>query len=125
MLGRLGCIVDLCGNGLEAVTMANGFKYDLILMDVQMPELDGFEATLRIRAHASSQPKIVALTASAMQGDRDACIAAGMDDYLSKPIRLEGLAELLERHFPSIAQERGPTITPERGASRASGTDAR
>lgn len=117
MLGRLGCIVDLCGNGLEAVTMANGFKYDLILMDVQMPELDGFEATLRIRAHASSQPKIVALTASAMQSDRDACKAAGMDDYLSKPIRLEGLAELLERHFP--------TLTPERGAQRASGTDAR
>jgi CheY-like chemotaxis protein len=116
MLGRLGCIVDLCGNGLEAVTMANGFKYDLILMDVQMPELDGFEATVRIRAHASSQPKIVALTASAMQSDRDACLAAGMDDYLAKPIRLESLAELLDRHFPTTAQGRGP--------AKASGADA-
>ncbi len=111
MLGRLGCIVDLCGNGLEAVTMANGFKYDLILMDVQMPELDGFEATVRIRAHASSQPKIVALTASAMQSDRDACLAAGMDDYLAKPIRLESLAELLDRHFPTTTQGRGPAKT--------------
>ena len=116
MLGRLGCITDLCGNGLEAVTMANGFKYDLILMDVQMPELDGFEATVRIRAHASSQPKIVALTASAMQSDRDACLAAGMDDYLAKPIRLESLAALLDHHFP--------TTEHERGGSRASGTDA-
>ncbi len=116
MLGRLGCIVDLCGNGLEAVAMANGFKYDLILMDVQMPELDGFEATVRIRAHASTQPKIVALTASAMQSDRDACLAAGMDDYLSKPIRLESLADLLDLHFPATTQRRD--------ASKASGTEA-
>jgi PAS domain S-box-containing protein len=119
MLGRLGCRVDLCGNGLEAVEMANGFVYDLILMDIQMPELDGFEATLRIRAHAHAyaraQPKVIALTANAMQSDRDECLAAGMDDYLPKPIRLESLADLLERHFPTTPQGRAP--------SAASGAD--
>jgi CheY-like chemotaxis protein len=120
MLGRLGCRVDLSGNGLEAVEMANGFAYDLILMDIQMPELDGFEATMRIRAHAHAharaQPKVIALTANAMQSDRDECLAAGMDDYLPKPIRLEGLAELIERHFPTTPQGRA--------SSAASGTDA-
>jgi CheY-like chemotaxis protein len=85
-------------------------------MEEQMPELDGFEATVRIRAHATSQPKIVALTATAMHSDRDACLAAGMDDYLAKPIRLESLAALLDHHFPTIAHERG--------GSKASGTDA-
>jgi PAS domain S-box-containing protein len=127
MLGRLGCRVDLCGNGLEAVEMANGLlngspnglSYDLVLMDIQMPELDGFEATLRIRAYAHAhmrpQPKVIALTANAMQSDRDACIAAGMDDYLAKPIRLDSLAALLERHFPTTPQGRD--------VSAASGAD--
>ena len=123
MLTRLGCRVDLSGNGLEAVEMANGspngFAYDLILMDIQMPELDGFEATLRVRAHAHAysraQPKIVALTANAMQGDRDACIAAGMDDYLPKPIRLEALAALLERHFPTVPHSRDVVSGKEAG----------
>jgi CheY-like chemotaxis protein len=88
-------------------------------MDIQMPELDGFEATLRIRAYAHAhmrpQPKVIALTANAMQSDRDACIAAGMDDYLAKPIRLDSLAALLERHFPTTPQGRD--------VSAASGAD--
>ncbi len=114
MLGRLECRVDLCGNGLEAVEMAKGFGYDLILMDIQMPELDGFEATRRIRAHvrahSRAQPKVIALTANAMRSDRDDCLAAGMDDYLPKPIRLEALAELLQQHFPTTPQERGRSV---------------
>jgi CheY-like chemotaxis protein len=120
MLGRLGCRVDLCGNGLEAVSMASSVRYDLILMDIQMPELDGFEATRRLRAHAHAhsrpQPKVVALTANAMQGDRDACLAAGMDDYLPKPIRLESLAALLERHFPTAPRDGGLVAASGAGA---------
>ena len=73
--------------------------YDLVLMDVQMPEMDGMEATRRIvsGARPGGRPRIVAMTANAMQGDREDCIAAGMDDYVTKPIRPERLAEALEQ----------------------------
>ena len=72
--------------------------YDVVFMDVQMPEMDGLEATRKIRAMSSvSQPRIIAMTANAMQGDRELCLAAGMDDYISKPIRVNELVESLMR----------------------------
>ena len=71
--------------------------FTLILMDVQMPEMDGLEATRRIRKELLKQPVIVALTANAMQGDREECLQAGMDDYISKPVRLDELMRLLEK----------------------------
>ncbi len=98
ILEKLGCRVDLAGSGAEAVAMAERQGYDIILMDCQMPEMDGYEATAAIR-HAESAGQripIIALTANAMAGDRERCIAAGMDDYLSKPIKPVDLAAKLE-----------------------------
>jgi signal transduction histidine kinase/ligand-binding sensor domain-containing protein len=97
ILGNLGYAPDPVGNGLLAVAAAGEKPYDIILMDVQMPEMDGMEATRHIRAGLLRQPVIVALTANAMQGDREDCIAAGMDDYISKPVRLDLLMGLLEK----------------------------
>ena len=84
-------------HGLEAVESVQRQAYDVLLMDVQMPELDGLDATRRIcaLAPAGERPRIVAMTANAMQGDRDMCLAAGMDDYLTKPIRVAALVEAL------------------------------
>ncbi|MGZ8265805.1 MAG: ATP-binding response regulator, partial [Burkholderiales bacterium] len=97
MLEALGCHVDVAANGLEALTLSERQRYDVILMDCQMPEMDGFEATAVIRARetaaGSSRTPIVALTANAMRGDRERCIAAGMDDYLAKPFKKHELAE--------------------------------
>jgi GAF domain-containing protein/DNA-binding response OmpR family regulator len=97
MLQLMGYRADLAGNGLEAIESVERQDYDVVLMDVQMPEMDGLEATRRIcaRRGPEERPRIVAMTANAMQGDRDMCIAAGMDDYLTKPIRVERLVEAL------------------------------
>ncbi len=97
LLEQLGYGADVATNGLEAVEAVEREPYDVVLMDIQMPELDGLEATRRIRAAdlAHPQPRIVAMTANAMAGDREACLAAGMDDYLSKPIRPPELAAAL------------------------------
>ena len=98
MLERLGCRVDVAGDGEEAVTMSERFPYDVIFMDVQMPVFDGLEATRRIRARPDGKKvRIVAMTANAMEGDRELCIAAGMDDYVSKPITTQALEEALVR----------------------------
>jgi CheY-like chemotaxis protein len=92
----------LVGDGLEAVAATAVGNYDLIFMDIQMPELDGYVATQRIRASESGQTnvRIIAMTANAMIGDREKCIAAGMDDYISKPIDTLALVGMLQRWLP-------------------------
>ena len=101
MLNHLGHQAQVVGNGLEALQALENTRYDLVLMDCQMPEMDGYEATRAIRAHDSRvlqrQIPIIALTANAMQGDRENALAAGMDDFLSKPISSEALASTLLR----------------------------
>jgi CheY-like chemotaxis protein len=100
MLNKLGYRADIAANGHEVMDAVRRQPYDVILMDVQMPEMDGLEATRRICQSwpaASDRPWIVALTANAMQGDRETCLAAGMDDYISKPIKIDELAAALER----------------------------
>ena len=97
-LQRLGFAADTVANGIEAVEAMSRIEYDLILMDCQMPEMDGFEATREIRKREDGKrTPIVALTANALEGDRALCIAAGMDDYLSKPVTPEALGMVLER----------------------------
>jgi CheY-like chemotaxis protein len=93
ILSKLGYCVDLAENGLEAVTAANRETYSLILMDMQMPEMDGMEATRRIRASTgpNAHRPIIALTANAMKSDKEACRAAGMNDFLSKPFSRDAL----------------------------------
>jgi len=102
MLKRIGYSCDIASNGLEAVDAVQRQSYDLVFMDVQMPELDGLSATERIRAlEAFEQPFIVAMTANAMKGDREACLDAGMDDYVAKPITLEALISAIKRYLTS------------------------
>ncbi|MCP4542635.1 MAG: response regulator, partial [Chloroflexi bacterium] len=97
LLARMGYRADVAGNGLETLEALQRQPYDVVLMDVQMPELDGLDATRRIRHEVApkAQPRIIAMTASVMQEDRDACQEAGMDDYLSKPVRVEELVRAL------------------------------
>jgi PAS domain S-box-containing protein len=96
LLQQIGYRADLAANGFETIDALERQTYDVILMDVQMPELDGLEATRNIRKLALvTQPHIIAMTANAMEGDREACLAAGMDDYISKPIRVPDLQEAL------------------------------
>lgn len=104
MLGRLGITVDLAENGQVAVEMAAAKTYGVLLMDMQMPVMDGLEATRQIRAQTgpNQDTYVVALTANAMQGDRDACMAAGMNDFLPKPFSRSQLLECLERGFNAL-----------------------
>jgi CheY-like chemotaxis protein len=95
LLGRLGYEADVVSTGVEVLEALDRQSYDLVLMDVQMPEMDGIEATRRIRARGGTGPRIVAMTANAMSGDREVCMQAGMDDYLPKPVELEELARVL------------------------------
>jgi CheY-like chemotaxis protein/HPt (histidine-containing phosphotransfer) domain-containing protein len=98
LLAQMGYRADVAANGLEAIEAVERQTYDVVLMDVQMPELDGFEASREInRRRPAARPRIVAMTANAMQGDRELCVAAGMDDYVAKPIRVEELVAALER----------------------------
>ena len=105
MLSRLGFAADVATNGQEALDAIEATDYELVLMDVQMPVMDGLEATRRIRAllPESKQPTIVAVTANAMRGDRERCLEAGMDSYLAKPVSLQQLRECLESALPSSA----------------------
>ncbi|MDM0015689.1 response regulator [Variovorax sp. J22P168] len=97
LLQQMGYRADLASNGIEAVESVQRQAYDVVLMDVQMPELDGLDATRQICAlyGVGERPRIVAMTANAMQGDQEACLAAGMDDYVTKPIRVDRLVEAL------------------------------
>jgi signal transduction histidine kinase/CheY-like chemotaxis protein/HPt (histidine-containing phosphotransfer) domain-containing protein len=130
LLDKLGYRADVAGNGLEAIEAVARQDYDVVLMDVQMPEMDGLEATGRIRSHPSllAQPRIVAMTANAMEGDRAECLAAGMDDYVSKPIAPQELAAALSRaairdeapgaHAP-VGTPPEAAATPPAGAAEA------
>jgi signal transduction histidine kinase/ligand-binding sensor domain-containing protein/ActR/RegA family two-component response regulator len=97
ILGNLGYEPEFVENGVEAVAAVGKQEFDLILMDIQMPEMDGLEATRLIRECPNRQPVVIALTANAMRGDREECLQAGMDDYISKPVRLDELMQLLEK----------------------------
>jgi signal transduction histidine kinase/DNA-binding response OmpR family regulator/putative methionine-R-sulfoxide reductase with GAF domain len=102
LLSQMGYRADLASNGIEAIESIERQTYDLVLMDVQMPEMDGLEATRRITAkwQVNERPRIVAMTANAMRGDREACLAAGMDDYVTKPIRVDELVRAVQ-HTPA------------------------
>ncbi|WP_438479424.1 response regulator [Oleiharenicola lentus] len=104
-LNRMGYTADCVANGLEAVQSALSHNYQLILMDVQMPEMDGYEATREIRAKLppGQRPIIIALTANAMQGDRERCLEAGMDDYVTKPMKIDELQLTILRYFGNKA----------------------
>jgi two-component system, sensor histidine kinase and response regulator len=100
MLEKLGCRVDAVANGHEVVEALTHLAYDLVFMDCQMPEMDGYDATAVIRAHESrtgAHIPIIAITANAMPGDREHCLQAGMDDYVSKPVKFEALSEMVRK----------------------------
>ena len=127
ILSKLGCHADAVGNGREALEALVNVPYDLVLMDVQMPEMDGYEATRAVRswgrtggrAEGEADPRrhlagipIVAMTANAMAGDREACLACGMNDYLTKPVRVDDLGEMLARWLPPDDDREGAPDAP-------------
>jgi two-component system, sensor histidine kinase and response regulator len=122
MLEGFGCRVEVVANGCEAVESSAHRRYDLILMDCQMPEMDGFSATAEIRRQEKANGQhlpIIALTANAMASDREECLAAGMDDYLCKPFKQEQLHAVLQRWLregPATNEAQG--VTPEAGTAR-------
>ena len=112
MIRKIGCAADVCGNGQEALECLERQAYDVVLMDAQMPEMDGYEATTRWRERErerrTSYTPIIALTANAMAGDRERCLASGMDDYLSKPIKVDELRRVLHTWLEKSRQKTMP-----------------
>ena len=108
---NLGFRADAVANGREVIDVLSRIRYQLVLMDCQMPEMDGFEATRAIReqfADAPEQVTIVAMTANALEGDRQSCLSAGMDDYISKPVKQEELERMLRRWLPASSFPKTP-----------------
>jgi len=110
MLERLGYRADIAGNGLEVLEALKRQVYDVVLLDVQMPEMDGLEAARQIRQRWQSEscPRLIAMTANAMEGDRELCLQAGMDDYIAKPIRIEALRQALS-HCQLLSTDPAPS----------------
>jgi CheY-like chemotaxis protein len=98
MLRKLGYEVDTVTNGIEVLRALERQHYDIVFMDIKMPEMDGVEATRIIRQRWPNGPKIIALTAYGLEGDREKFIEAGMDDYIAKPVQKEDLAKVLEKY---------------------------
>ena len=124
MIQKLGCRADVVANGLEAISALQRVPYDIILMDCQMPELDGYAATRAIRKQEgnSKHTRIIAMTANALKGDRERCLAAGMDDYISKPINLLELEQILQSQPKSAVastEGEGSLLNPQRLADLA------
>jgi CheY-like chemotaxis protein len=116
LLEKRGHRVVVVGNGREAVAAFDGARYDAVLMDVQMPEMDGFEAAAAIRtreAAGGAHTPIVAMTAHALKGDRERCLSAGMDAYVSKPLRPDELFRVLEGLMPATADADHAAVAPE------------
>jgi CheY-like chemotaxis protein len=110
LLESLGCLVDVANNGSEAVAAFACHVYDMVFMDCQMPELDGYGAAAQIRRHEAGKERtpIIALTAHVAEGDREKCLAAGMDDYLSKPVLRKDIADVILRW------RKKPVVEPQR-----------
>ena len=112
VLDKLGINCDIANNGVEAIEYLSGAEepYDVALMDIQMPEMDGYQATHGIRIGDGGlqhqEMIVIAMTANAMAGDREKCLAAGMDDYLAKPINKDALAETVGRHLPTLSKKK-------------------
>lgn len=114
ILAKIGYEVVVAGNGIEALEAMVDAEYDAVLMDCQMPEMDGYTATREIRRRegGTRHTPVIAMTAAAMQGDREECLAAGMDDYLTKPIRPDAVAEALAR-WVTLTDRSTPATEPE------------
>jgi two-component system, sensor histidine kinase and response regulator len=136
VLENLGYAYEIANNGVEAVSLFGSHQYDAILMDCQMPEMDGYEATEAIRRQEATSPggevrrtPIIAMTAAAMEGDRERCMAAGMDDFITKPVRLEAIGAVLERWVtrpPETERACAPAaaVAPRTGVAGAAAGDA-
>ena len=111
ILQQLGYAVEIVSDGRAAVAAVENGRFDLVLMDCEMPEMDGFEAAAAIRSRPIEQIPIIALTAHAIKGYKELCLAAGMDGYISKPVRLGDLAVALERWMPSRPERVAPIAT--------------
>jgi len=136
VLERLGYAADVASSGRETLTLLEQRDYDVVFMDVQMPEMDGLETTRELRRRWPDRPlRVIAMTANAMVGDRQACLAAGMNDYLSKPVQLDALVDALRRSRvdtapapespPSVAPNAAPSAVPSALAPAASVLDQR
>jgi CheY-like chemotaxis protein len=119
VLERLGYAADVASSGRETLTLLEQRDYDVVFMDVQMPEMDGLETTRELRRRWPDRPlRVIAMTANAMVGDRQACLAAGMNDYLSKPVQLDALVDALRRsRIETVAAEVPPSVAPSAASS--------